>query len=183
MPQHRLPDLHLKQKFAIRVTFPTGIILLEGEKSHSLLCFSLEGGSAHTGRAAHVPLCLLLPPAAVPVALVVAARPLALLWAVVALAAPWAVAFPWATELAGVVSGALAWAVVLAGVVLAWALAAGLMVALTVVLAGKVRLAVALGATNLGRILEMEVSSPRNHWQEPTCGQESLPALNFHFSQ
>lgn len=154
MPQHRLPDLHLKLKFGLWVTFSTGIILSGGKKSHSLLWFSLGGGTAHRGRAVHIPLCLLLPPATV--ALLVA-RPLALAWGV-ALAAPWAVAFPWATELAGEVSGALAWAVVLAGVVLAWALAAGLMVALTVVLAGKVWLAVALGATNLSRILEVEMS-------------------------
>lgn len=108
------------------------------------------------GRAVHIPLCLLLPPAAVAVALV-AARPLALAWAVAPDAA-WAVAFPRTTELAGVVSVALVWAVVLAGVVLAWALATGLMVALTVVLAVKVRVMVALGATNLSRILEAERS-------------------------
>lgn len=138
------------------MTFPTGTILSGGKKSHNLLWLSPKGGTAHTGRAVHIPLCLLLPPAAVAVALV-AARPLALAWAV-APAAPWAVAFPRTTELAGVVSVPLAWAVVLAGVVLAWALATGLMVALTVVLAVKVRVMVALGATNLSRILEAERS-------------------------
>lgn len=131
------------------MTFPRGIILSEGKKSHSLLWLSPEGGTAHTGRAVHIPLCLLLLPAAV--ALVVA-RPLALLW-VVALAAPWAVTFPWGTGLAGVGSAALPWAVVLAGVALA--VATGLMVALTVVLAVKVRVTVALGATNLSRIMEV----------------------------
>ena len=103
------------------------------------------------GRAFHVPPCLLLPPAAAAVVLAVV-RPVALAWAAV-LAALCAVAFSWAAVLAVVWSVALVWAVVLAVVVLArvLVLATGLMLAPTVVLALRVRLMVALGATYLSK--------------------------------